>query len=468
MPKSFEDLFPDACGAAVPSTPSTSTYSTGTSTVQVPAVEAPAAEVAAEDLLAQPFAYLSGPAGTGKTFLARKIVELEADRSLLCATTGIAAVNLGDATTINSLLSYFDTKSLMEHYASGFLAYKLRMLRKSGYRRIVLDEISMMEADQLDILCTCLDEINLTKAYDEDQGLVTLEARDAGILQLILVGDFAQLPPVDGAFAFEGGAWSRFAEHTFRLTTIRRQGDPGYIQALQAVRRGQAGEALPTLRPTFVEKLDLDFPGTTIVPKNDAVDRVNNLRYMRLKGKEFTCLTTRSGQQQKDWIRLIPEVLKLKEGALVMILANKPYPQLDTGDRRVFEYVNGDLGTVLGPDPTSGGVKVYLHRTLQDVVVTPAIKEWREPTGKRKPPYTVKGVVTYVPLRLAYSTTVHKSQGLSLDQVQVAITDGFMARPSMMYVALSRCRSLEGLRVVGTERAFLGRCGVEDKVKGWL
>jgi len=484
VPKSFDDLFPEnACapiysvsrplsragtGAEPEGLPTPPTDFPVASTAPPPSLPLAPPEVTAEDLLAQPFAYLSGPAGTGKTFLARKIVELEADRSILTATTGIAAVNLGDATTINSLLSFFDTKSLMEHYASGFLAYKLRMLRKSGYRRIVLDEISMMEADQLDILCTCLDEINLAKAYDEDLGQVTLEARDSGILQLLLVGDFAQLPPVDGAFAFEAGAWSRFAEHTFKLTTIRRQGDPSYIQALQAVRRGHAGEALPVLRPTFVEKLDLDFPGTTIVPKNDAVDRVNNLRYMRLKGKEFTWLTTRSGQQQKDWLRLIPEVLKLKEGALVMILANKAYPQLDTGDRRVFEYVNGDLATVLGPDQASGGVKVYLHRTLQDVVVTPAVKEWREPTGKRKPPYTVKGVVTYLPLRLAYATTVHKSQGLSLDQVQVAITDGFMSKPSMLYVALSRCRSLEGLRVIGTEKIFLGRCGVEDKVKGWL
>lgn len=418
-----------------------------------------------EDLLAQPYAYLSGPAGTGKTFLARQVVERD-DRSILCATTGIAAVNLGDATTINSLLSYFDTKSLMEHYASGFLAYRLRMLRKSGYRRIVLDEISMMESDQLDILCTCLDEINLTKAYDEDLQQVTLEAHDSGILQLLLVGDFAQLPPVDGAFAFEAGCWSRFAEHTYKLSTIRRQGDPTYIHALQAVRRGHAEAALPVIQPALADKLDLDFAGTTIVAKNDAVDRVNNLRYMRLKGKEFTCAAVRSGQQQKDWIRLIPEQLKLKEGALVMVLANKPYPSLDTGDRRVFEYVNGDQGTVLSQDPN--GVRVYLHRTLQEVLITPAIKEWREPTGKKKPPYTVKGAVTYIPLRLAYAITCHKSQSLSLDAVQVSITDGFMARPSMVYVALSRCRSLEGLRVIGTERIFLGRCGVDEKVKGWL
>jgi hypothetical protein len=425
-----------------------------------------APEVTVEELLAAPFGYLSGPAGTGKTWLARKVVEVLGQRAILAATTGIAAVNLGDATTINSLLSYFDTKSLMEHYASGFLRYRLMMLRKSGVRRIVLDEVSMMEADQLDIICTALDDLDLTKSYDADLEEVTIDADDDRRLKLLLVGDFAQLPPVEGAFAFEGGAWPRFAEATFKLTTIRRQGDLQFTQALQQVRRGHAVAALPTFQPCLTDHLDLEFAGTTIVAKNDAVDRVNALRYMKLKGREFQCATVRSGQQPKDWLRLIPEVLKLKEGALVMILANKPYADCAPGELKRFEYVNGDLATVIKADGT--GVRVMLHRTFEELTVTPFTKEWKEATGKRKPPYTIKGAVTHMPLRLAYATTVHKSQGLSLDAVQVSITDGFMSRPSMMYVALSRCRSLEGLKIVGTEKIFLGRCGVEEKIRGWL
>jgi len=366
--------------------------------------------VASEDLTVDqllaglPFAYLSGAAGTGKTTLARQVIQRRPDETLFCATTGIAAVNLGDAVTINAALSYFDTRSLMEHYASGFLQYRLRMLRRSGIRIILIDEISMMEADQLTILCQAIDELDLKKTYDQDLEQVRYEADDDGRLKLLLVGDFAQLPPIKADFAFESPEWGRFRE--FTLSTIRRQGDQDFVRALQAVRKGHAQVALPILEPRFASTLDFDFKGTTIVPKNDAVDRINNVRHAKLVGRLLTYKTIRSGEQQKDWIRLIPEEVGVKVGALVMILANKPYPRVDDEPTTGYYYVNGDLATVVDLDPN--GIRVMLHRTFEEVVVTPAIKEWKEATGKKTPRWTIKGTVTYMPLRLAYATTVHK------------------------------------------------------------
>lgn len=419
-----------------------------------------------DDVLAGlPFAYLSGPAGTGKTWMARELVK-ERDDAILAATTGIAAVNLGEATTINSLLSYFDTQSLQENYANGFLQYRLRSLRRSGVRLIVLDEVSMLDADQLTVLCQAFDELDQKKSYDEDLGEVTWSANEDQRMKLLLVGDFAQLPPVKAAFAFESPEWSRFQAHTFQLTTIRRQGDQEFVKALQAVRKGQAQVALPILEPRIVPSLDFTFPGTTIVAKNDAVDRINGMRHAKLPGALCQYATQRVGAQQTEWVKHIPEVCEVKVGSLVMILMNKPLPRLEDEPLVSFDYVNGDLGTVL--EQTPHGIKVFLHRTLEEKVVTPVVKEWKEPTGKKNPRWTIKGSVTYMPLRLAWATTVHKSQGLSLDQVQVSVVDPMFARPGMLYVALSRCRTLEGLRIVGNARMIAGRCGVEQKIKGWL
>jgi hypothetical protein len=413
---------------------------------------------------ALPFCYLSGAAGTGKTYLARQLRDEHADQVLFTATTGIAAVNLGDATTINSALAFSTTQTLLEHYASGFLAYRLRMLRKSGIRILVIDEVSMMEATQLDILCTALDELDQKKTYDEDLEQVIYSADDDRRLKVLLLGDFCQLSPVDGEFAFESTAWDRFTPLT--LTENRRQADAAFIRGLHYVRAGHGELALECFRPCFAKEIDIQFDGATIAAKNDAVDRINNLRHLKVTGPLYTYKTIRSGKQDKSWIKNIPEVLSVKKGSLVMILANKPFPRLDPTEMAQFEYVNGDLATVVGQD--QDGIRVMLHRTFEEVTVTMALKELKEATGKKKPRWTILGTCQYMPLRLAYGTTVHKSQGLTLDKVQVLITDNFFSHPGMLYVALSRARSLEGLRIVGTERMFVGRCGVNEKVRRWL
>lgn len=412
-----------------------------------------------------PFGYLSGAAGTGKTFLARALIQsMDPGRALLMATTGIAAINLGDATTINAALGYFDTASLYDNYARGFLQHRLRMLRRSGIRLLVLDEVSMMPADQLTLLVQALDEIEQSKDYDAALEQVVTTVDDERRMGLLLLGDFAQLGPVKAPFAFESPAWGRF--QTLRLTQNRRQGDQGFIGALRAIREGHPEMALDAFTPCFQPRLDIDFPGTTIVAKNDAVDRINGLRHAKLPGELLTWESVRQGEQQTDWTKQIPAACQVKVGALVMILANKAYPKIDPGDLSEFEYVNGDLAEVL--EKRDGGIRVRLQRSGDEVTVTPFVKEWREPTGKRKPPYTVRGSVAYMPLRLAYASTVHKCQGLTLDRIQVSISDHFMGNPGSLYVALSRGRSLEGLRVVGSAQQLVRRCVTDPRVRDYV
>jgi ATP-dependent exoDNAse (exonuclease V) alpha subunit len=418
-----------------------------------------------------PCSFECGVAGTGKTFSVRQRILADPSWGLLTATTGIAAVNLG-AVTLNSTLKYFDTASLRDAYLNGSLVRVLHGLARE-YRNLVIDEVSMMDAAQLDLIYRALQEANGYKDVAEPMGIV-------------LVGDFAQLPPIKSRWAFEANCWSNFAAHTNKLTKIWRQDQQEFLVALNAARRGAGGEAAERLTAAGVEwqtSLDVEYDGTTIIPKNDAVDRYNLVALDRVRGKVIAVRSRRWGKQRGEW-KGIPEQVEFKEGAYVMILANAP---CEDGQ---FEYVNGDCGHIEGYE--GGAFAIKLVRNGETVRVARLVRHvehkekpegWygetrrkeeddggyysRSHYGPRRRKY-VDGQVEYYPLRLAYASTVHKSQGLSLDRAQIDFRNHFFGNPAMMYVALSRCRSLEGLRLVGMKEVFAGRCSVDPKVREWL
>lgn len=440
------------------------------------------------------FTGLFGPAGCGKTFATRDWASREKGL-LLCATTGIAAINLG-GTTINSALGYFDTKSLMDSYTSGFLSARLGKLWKAGIRRLVLDEVSMLDGDQLTYLVKGIEEVN-GRGYviaDAD-GADDLSADGTGGLGLTLVGDFAQLPPVKAPFAFESIEWNRFEQPgaTITLTEIRRQADPTFIEALRNARRGLGHLAVEVFGPGMQRITDDTFDGPTLLAKNDAVDRYNWIRMNQLQGeahKEIIFTNERWGKQRSEWGNPnkppntwgIPPRVQLKVGCLVMVLANKKVVGL--GGIQTFDYVNGDLGIVVDGSPESHTCDIQLHRTGQIVhveyvrreVLTPMdasrrkelIKDGKAELISDNGRFEIEGWIDYLPLRVAYASTVHKSQGLSLDKVQVNISDAFFKTPGMIYVALSRARTLEGLRLVGTHAAFIERCMTDKRLARWL
>jgi hypothetical protein len=448
-----------------------------------------------------PFTYLAGAAGSGKTFLTKAHAESDSGL-LLCATTGIAAINLGGE-TINSVLGYFDTASLQELYISGFLAAKLGRLWKCGVRRLVLDEVSMLAGDQLSLLVKGIEDVNekgyvIGKKREEDEG-------PPPSMGLTLVGDFLQLAPVKATYAFESDEWGKFAPHVQTLTEIRRQADPGFIEVLRAAREGR-GEAVAEYflaRGALQHETDEKFEGPTILAKNDAVDRYNGLCLGKVQGAPVSFRSARWGKQRSEWGNPekppdtwgIPQQLQLKIGALIMVLANRRTPGTGDGIGRRLLYVNGDLGTIedVGDttvwDETTGGFDkivraayVRLQRTREVVTVVPVEREVKIPcdSARRKElmaegkqeridgKWEIVGGITYMPLRVAYASTTHKSQGLSLDKVQVNIRDGFFKTPGMIYVALSRARSAEGLRLVGSRAALIERCVCDPRLKRWL
>lgn len=447
-----------------------------------PRTTAPAPEPAALGPWAAPvptFTFLCGPAGSGKTFETRRWAAADPG-VLLTATTGIAAINLGGE-TINATLGYFDTASQRESYVNGFLTAKLGKLWKAGVRRIILDEVSMLPAEQLTYLVNAIEEVNgrgyviHTRVDDDDD--------TPPAMGLTLVGDFLQLAPVKASYAFEAPVWEKFESAIETLTTQYRQADPDFLTMLRAARRGH-GETVAeyfTSHNAIWQDTDDHFEGATILAKNEPVDRFNSLRMAALPGREVRFSSHRWGKLRSEWGTLekppstwgIPERLTLKIGALVMLLANRR----DEGLGLI--YVNGDMGTIV--DATDHTVWVTLQRTGETIEVEPITRQVKipvEPSRKKElkrmgsdllqGKWEVVGEVTYLPVRIAYASTTHRSQGLSLDRVQINIRDAFFQTPGMLYVALSRARTAEGLRLVGSPKALIDRCKTDPRVRAWL
>jgi hypothetical protein len=313
------------------------------------------------------------------------------------------------------------------------------------------------------------------------------------LLGILLCGDLAQLPPVKGRWCFEADCWPEFAAHTTRLEKVWRQDGGAFLDALNMLRAGMGSEAAYTLTAASARwhsQLDNEFDGTTILPKNDMVSRYNALALARVHGRSFTVTSRRWGKQQPEWGENkrthewgIPPRADFKIGALVMVLAN-------ASD---FSVVNGDCGHIVDYDIDTGAITIRLIRTKADVVldrIVRGVEQRDKPDGwgdvprlgddgegvmyyaqphycKRTRRY-VLGQVEYYPLRLAYATTVHKSQSLTLDRVQCDFRDRFFSQPAMLYVALSRCRTLDGLRLVGTPERFAAQCAIDERVLPWI
>lgn len=296
-------------------------------------------------------------------------------------------------------------------------------------------------------------------------------------------------------WAFDSQFWSRFSANETILKKIWRQVDSRFLAALNFARSGRGRDCVQVLQSAgqrFESFVDYEFDGTTIVGKNDEVDRINQIRLDKVKGRPIHLPSRRwaaKGKLRKEW-QHVPERTVLRENAYVMILANK-YEE----GRMV--YANGDCGWVKGIQPSVGrlippSVMVELVRTGEIVHVESLVRgiTWSEPPdwvggewtdqldddGKYcpKPHYRkakkhyVTGQIEYYPLRVAYASTVHRSQGLSLDKVQVDFRGWMFKGSAMTYVSLSRCRSLEGLRLVGMPDMLADRCVVDPKVRRWL
>lgn len=400
------------------------------------------------------FIFLTGKAGTGKTTFLKYIKDRCEKNYILTAPTGVAAINAGGVT----LHSFFQLPlgTYIADYRKqwgdedSFIINRHQLLSQiriaSSKRKLmremellIIDEISMVRADTLDMVDTLLRHIR--------------QRPDApfGGVQLLFIGDLYQLPPVvknhelqllseyyRSPFFFDAHCLQEQKPICVELETIYRQDDPEFIRLLNNIRNNSMDEDDYRL---LAERRIRGYVGgagvITLTSHNYQADEINQTELAGLPGPTYTLKAKVSGEFPETAYPIEPEI-ELKVGAQIMFTKN------DKGEVR--RYYNGKIGTVNRIDIEKNEVEIYFPKEKTTLTVQPEKWEnirYKLNEDKNKIEEDVVGVFEQFPFRLAWAVTIHKSQGLTFDE---AIIDaGRSFAPGQVYVALSRLTSLKGV-----------------------
>ncbi|HUS26759.1 MAG TPA: HRDC domain-containing protein [Nevskiaceae bacterium] len=371
---------------------------------------------------------LTGAAGTGKTYVLNQFIRRAKKRGksvAVTATTGLAATHL-NGTTIHAWSGMGVRDEIDKHAIRSIGKQRQALIAKADI--LVIDEISMLHDFRLDML-------------DDILRAVRDNSEPFGGMQVVLSGDFFQLPPVNrsdsrqGSFVISSQAW---LQNVFTVCYLeeqfRQSNDQLYTDILNGIRAGTLLRSQLTALQNRALAVDDPFATRTrLLTVNVDVDNVNMEHLGELAGDVHEyIMETHGGKKYVEQLQrscLAPEVLQLKKGAQVMCIKNSQ-------DKK---YANGSLGSVVGFEKGSGYpiVELVSGRTITMLPV-----DWELMDGDKR-----RARITQLPLRLAWAITVHKSQGMTLDAARIDLSRAFVE--GMGYVALSRVRSLKHLILDG-------------------
>ena len=391
--------------------------------------------------------FLTGKAGTGKTSFLRRLKEECPKQLAVVAPTGVAAIN-AEGVTIHSLFQlppqlFIPTDEARRQLFAEMQmrANKQRVLR--NLELLVIDEVSMVRAD-------LLDTIDAVLRHFKHRPTIPF-----GGVQLLVIGDLFQLSPVvreeewrllqafyDGPYFFQARVFRELKPVYIEFERVYRQTNMEFLSILNQVRNNALTPQSFAMLNSRVRSLgDQEFRSLegaiTLSTHNSKVDAINQREMDALNGKEYTYKATIT-DTFPDSMFPIDEQLTLKVGARVMFIKN------DSSTDKL--YYNGKLGVVTSLSKQAinvlcdDGTEVNVHKELWENI------RYNADSGSDLLQTEIIGTFTHYPLRLAWAITIHKAQGLTFDQLIIDAEDAFAA--GQVYVALSRCRSLDGLTLL--------------------
>ncbi|RXJ60033.1 AAA family ATPase [Candidatus Marinarcus aquaticus] len=374
--------------------------------------------------------FLTGSAGTGKTYVLNEYIHYLKERKIIptiVAPTGIAASHL-NGQTIHSYFSLGLRDSVDEPFISSLLDKKKLQMRFKKLKVLIIDEISMVSPN----IFSAMDKI--LQAFKENE-------EPFGGIQVILSGDFFQLPPISQSndskrFSWQSPSWKVLDLQTCYLQKKFRQDDNKLIFVLDEIRSGQISEqTYNILNQRYEKELAIEFTPTKLYTHNLDVDRINNDELNRLPSLGITYNYKSEGAktniEKLFKSALVQEELTLKKDAVVMFIKNNPEKY----------YINGTTGVVI--DFSKDEQPLPIVKLSNGYVIKVEFEDWAIENEKGK----VSAKISQIPLKLAWAITIHKSQGMTLDAAQIDLSKTFEVGQG--YVALSRIKNIEGLKLMG-------------------